>query len=64
LAIILDNCAQSAPMINSRIEAEGLIEGHFIAQQAEDLALLLRSGPLPASVIVLKQKIVSPQKAR
>ena len=50
LAIVLDNAVSSAPVINSRIESEGIIEGHFTLQQSEDLALLLRSGALPASL--------------
>jgi len=50
LAIVLDNAVSSAPVIHSRIEAEGIIEGHFTLQQSEDLALLLRSGALPASL--------------
>jgi preprotein translocase subunit SecD len=50
LAIVLDNTVSSAPVINSRIDSEGIIEGHFTLQQANDLALLLRSGALPASL--------------
>ncbi len=50
LAIVLDNVVNSAPQIHARIESEGVIEGHFTAQQTEDLALLLRSGALPASL--------------
>ncbi len=50
LAIVLDNAVSSAPVIHSRIESEGIIEGHFTVQQAEDLSLLLRSGALPASL--------------
>ena len=50
LAIVLDNVVSSAPVIHSRIDSEGVIEGHFTAQAAEDLALLLRSGALPASL--------------
>ena len=50
LAIVLDNAVSSAPVINSRIDSEGIIEGRFTLQQANDLALLLRSGALPASL--------------
>jgi preprotein translocase subunit SecD len=52
LAIVLDNVVSSAPVINSRIDSEGIIEGRFTVQQAEDLALLLRSGALPASLVI------------
>ncbi len=58
LAIVLDNVASSAPVINERIGAEGIIHGRFTVQQAEDLALLLRSGALPASLKVLEERSV------
>jgi preprotein translocase subunit SecD len=58
LAIVLDNVVSSAPVINERIESEGIIHGHFTVQQAEDLALLLRSGALPASLKVLHEQTV------
>jgi len=58
LAIVLDNVISSAPVINERIGAEGIIHGKFTVQQAEDLALLLRSGALPASLRVLEERSV------
>ena len=58
LAIILDDRVRSAPVINSRIEAEGIIQGQFTNQQASDLSLLLRSGALPASLVVLGERNV------
>jgi len=58
LAIVLDNVVSSAPVINERIGAEGIIHGRFTVQQAEDLALLLRSGALPASLRVLSERSV------
>jgi preprotein translocase subunit SecD len=58
LAIILDDVVNSEPVINSQIEAEGIIEGSFTIQQAEDLALLLRSGALPASLEKVHEQIV------
>jgi preprotein translocase subunit SecD len=58
LAIILDNRVSTAPVINSKIDSEGIIEGHFTVQQAEDLALLLRSGALPASLQILRDQSV------
>jgi preprotein translocase subunit SecD len=50
LAIVLDNVVSTAPVINERIGAEGIIHGRFSVQEAEDKALLLRSGALPASL--------------
>jgi preprotein translocase subunit SecD len=58
LAIVLDKMVSSAPTINERIGAEGIIHGRFTVQQAEDLALLLRSGALPASLRVLEERSV------
>jgi preprotein translocase subunit SecD len=58
LAIVLDNVVSSAPVINSRIEAEGIIQGRFTLQEAADLALLLRSGALPASLRILHDQNV------
>jgi preprotein translocase subunit SecD len=58
LAIILDSRVFSAPTIDEKIGAEGIIRGRFTAQEANDLALLLRSGALPASLEVLSQQSV------
>jgi preprotein translocase subunit SecD len=64
LAIVLNNVIYSAPVIEGKIGAEGVISGQFTGQQAEDLALLLRSGTLPASLIVLEERrIGGPQGA-
>jgi preprotein translocase subunit SecD len=58
LAIVLDSVVSSAPVINERIESEGIIHGRFTAQEANDLALLLRSGALPASLRILHDQSV------
>ena len=58
LAIVLDNVVRSAPLIKSRIDSDGIIEGSFTDQEAADLALLLRSGALPASLQILGQRNV------
>jgi preprotein translocase subunit SecD len=60
LAIILDNRVYSAPNINSRIDAEGIIEGSFTNQEAADLSLVLRSGALPANLTYLEERTVGP----
>ena len=60
LAIVLDNKIRSAPTINSKIEDEGIIEGSFSPQEASDLALVLRSGSLPASLTTLEERTVGP----
>jgi len=58
LAIVLDKIVSSAPVIQDRISAEGIIHGRFTTQEANDLALLLRSGALPASMTVLAEQSV------
>ncbi|HUL71982.1 MAG TPA: protein translocase subunit SecD [Vicinamibacterales bacterium] len=61
LAIILDNRVQSAPVIEGRIsQADARITGRFTPQEASDLALILRSGALPASLTYLEQREVGP----
>jgi len=64
LAIVLDNKVVSAPNINSQITDEGVIEGTFTSQQASDLALVLRSGSLPASLTTLEERTVGPSLGR
>ena len=58
LAIILDNRVQSAPRIEGRITDEGRIYGSFTTQEAADLALILRSGALPASMSYLEERTI------
>ena len=61
LAIVLDNKVISAPVINSPITGgNGIITGSFTVQSANDLALLLRSGALPAPLIVAEERVVGP----
>ena len=61
LAIVLDGRVQSAPVIEGRIaQADARITGHFTPQEAGDLALILRSGALPASLTYLEQREVGP----
>ena len=64
LAIVLDNKVMSAPNIKSKIEDSGVIEGQFTQAQASDLALVLRSGSLPASLTTLEERTVGPSLGR
>jgi preprotein translocase subunit SecD len=64
LAIVLDGRVQSAPRIESRITDEGRIHGSFTSQEAADLALVLRSGALPASLTYLEERTVGPTLGR
>jgi SecD/SecF fusion protein len=60
-AIILDNHVISAPRINEPIlGGSGQISGNFTAQTANDLAVLLRAGALPATLTVVEERTVGP----
>ncbi len=60
-AIILDNHVISAPRINEPIlGGSGQISGSFTAQTANDLAVLLRAGALPATLTVVEERTVGP----
>jgi preprotein translocase subunit SecD len=61
LAIVLDKRVVSSPRIESAItQADARIYGQFTQQEASDLALVLRSGALPASLTYLEQREVGP----
>jgi preprotein translocase subunit SecD len=60
LAIALDGQIKMAPRINARIEDNGVIEGVGTQQDAQDLAIMLRSGSLPAGVRYLQESTVGP----
>ncbi len=60
LAIVMNNEVRSAPSINSQITDRGQITGGFTQQSAEDLALVLRSGALPAKVTYIEERTVGP----
>ena len=61
LAIVLDNKVISAPVINEPITGgNGQISGDFTFQSSTDLALLLRSGALPAPLNIIEERTVGP----
>ena len=61
LAIILDNNVYSAPVIQEKIAGgRAQITGRFDTKEASDLAIVLRSGALPAPVKILEQRSVGP----
>ncbi len=60
MAIVLDHCVKSDPVINGRIDDRGMIEGSFSEQSAHELALVLRAGALPASIKYLEERTVGP----
>jgi preprotein translocase subunit SecD len=60
LAVVLDNRIYEAATIESQITDRGEIRGGFTPQKAQDLALVLRSGALPASISYLSEETVGP----
>ena len=60
-AIILDDVVVSDPRINEPIlGGAGMISGNFTTQEANDLAIVLRSGALPAKLTVVEERSVGP----
>jgi len=60
-AIVLDNKVISAPVIREPIlGGSGEISGNFTVEQANDLAILLRAGALPAPLTIVEERTVGP----
>jgi protein-export membrane protein SecD len=60
-AIILDDVVQSYPRINEPIlGGSGQISGDFTVEETANLAIVLRSGALPAKLVVVEQRTVGP----
>jgi len=60
-AIVLDGRVISAPVIREPIRGgSGIISGSFTVQSANDLALLLRAGALPAPLKIVEERSVGP----
>lgn len=61
MAIVLDGKVYSAPVIRERIGGgRASISGNFTTAEAQDLAIVLRAGSLPAPVTVLEERSVGP----
>jgi SecD/SecF fusion protein len=61
LAIVLDGTVYSAPRIQGKIPGgNGQITGQFTSEEAKLLAVVLRSGALPATVTVEENRIIDP----
>jgi preprotein translocase subunit SecD len=59
LGIVLDKKVISAPIVNTPItDGQGIIEGQFTAQEANELAVQLRYGSLPVPVKVVESRTV------
>lgn len=60
-AVLLDNKFITAPVIRSAIlGGRGIIEGNFTTESANQLAILLRAGALPAPLNVIEERSVGP----
>ncbi|MCM8818480.1 MAG: protein translocase subunit SecD [Candidatus Omnitrophica bacterium] len=65
LAIVLDGVIKSAPQIRERIpEGKAVITGKFTMEEARELAIVLRSGALPAKLNIIYQEVVGPTLGR
>ncbi len=65
LAIVLDGVVQAAPRIQERIpQGRASITGRFNADEARDLAIVLRAGALPAPVKIIEERSVGPSLGR
>lgn len=60
-AVVLDNKVITAPVIRSSIlGGRGIIEGNFTVESANELAMLLRAGALPAPLNIIEERSVGP----
>jgi len=65
MAIVLDNHVYSAPVIQEKIPGgRAQITGRFTTREAKLLAIALRSGALPAPVIILENRTIGPSLGR
>jgi preprotein translocase subunit SecD len=60
LGVVLDRTLRSVATINSAISDSGRITGLASEQEASDLALVMRSGSLPAGIVYLSERTVGP----
>lgn len=60
MGVVLENEVKSIAYIKSQITDSGEISGRFTKQSAEDLALTLRSGALPATITYQEERTVGP----
>ena len=61
IAIVLDDMVYSAPNVNDEITGgRSSITGHFTPEEAKDLANVLKSGKMAASVHIVQEDVVGP----
>jgi len=60
-AIVLDGTALSVPRINEPIPGGNVqITGSFTMKEADDLAAIIQTDALPASVSIIEERIIQP----
>src|SRR5690606_34617614 len=60
LAIVLDGEIKSSPVINTAITGDAVIEGIGSLEEANNIALVLRTGALPVNLEIEENKTVGP----
>jgi SecD/SecF fusion protein len=61
IAVVLDNSVTSSPNVNSEIpNGSSVISGNFTINEANDLAITLKSGKMPAPARIIEENIVGP----
>jgi preprotein translocase subunit SecD len=60
MGVVLNDEVKSIAYIKSQIHDQGQIDGRFTRESAEDLALTLRSGALPAPIEYMEERTVGP----
>jgi preprotein translocase subunit SecD len=60
VAITVDDIVVTAPVVNQEIGASGIIQGHFTAQSAQELSMLLESGAFVAPVVYAQERVIAP----
>ncbi|MCC6699587.1 MAG: protein translocase subunit SecD [Candidatus Hydrogenedentes bacterium] len=61
MAIVVDKVVESAPVIRDQITTSGSITGHFVREEAQDLAIALNSGSLPVPIVEEQTGVVGPR---
>ncbi len=60
LSVVLDGKIQVVATIEDRISDSGIIRGRYTIEEADDIALVLRAGALPASIKYLEERTIGP----
>lgn len=60
LSVVLDGKIQVVATIQDRISDSGIIHGRYTIDEADDIALVLRAGALPASIKYLEERTIGP----